>query len=1350
MLWQVSYAALQLCGLSKPSLSSHPNVGVFAGAAVAEFSSLPPRITASGALQLPGPYTATGAAGSIISNRISYVLGLEGPSMSIDTACSSALVAADVACHNLNTACCSIGVTVSLNTLLSPGGFVVTCQAHMLSPQGHCKTFDASANGYVRAEGCCAMVLQSISEHELTPKLCSTSINQDGRTANLTSPNGLAQQQVISRALQRAEVKASSMSVLSSHGTGTSLGDPIEVAAQCAVLGKHQHMPSPLATAADKSNVGHLEVGAGMVGLLKLMLILQQSLVAPNLHLQKLNPYLDIDGYAATFASGLGSLTTHNRNESLAGGVSSFGFGGTNGHAVLAEPGKQQIEQQLKPVSAVRYAPRAFPWWNKQPNELDVQLHASLSATEQPIVAWERQWPSATCAYLANHTVDQTPVVPSSCFVQLTCAALEDLPTLLLSDFVVQTVLFLDDCDGDAPIMKLVTLPGTVKTISISSYNSNYGKWLSCASTTVGTAQSFPETTVCEPTLQDDVLDTSEFYGTIGNENKKDFRSVVAISLTHNPTLIDSGMLTSRIAFDDMRSDTVSTDEQAWLRSVAWMDACGQAAVLTQDLYYHPFLLFTNIDTCQLPIGANLATRTCATFRTSNSIVLQAQHEDSLQQLGHIHFRDLHMMKPGTLQRKCVLQHMYQTAWTCLANDDIVPQSEHKSKFLALSGHDASLLVTALIASCSLFHSTTLGEVNSTLQGESDICILASYPSKASLMSTGNALALLQLALVTSCIQAKVWLIPYKNTAISDRIAPAFATLSGLAKVAKTELQDRLQCIAVDVSPLPSCQITLACTIMQASAFRPEPELSVQSGRIEILQLQSYAPVINSWSAHLQVDESELFQLFATGGTGAIGLLVANWYLRHGSKQLVLLSRSGKIANGTSWDPLSNIDCTGFVRVVQCNAADVQALMSMSDLRSACPNRSLVHASGVLADSLLINQSQKGLHHVWAPKAHTAWYLHSLWNSSIQSFLSFSSVSAMTGGGGQANYAAANSYLDGLSRLRHAEGLAAVSIQWGAWAGAGMAANADILSHVDQQGSGTVSPEYGVRAVEMVLFNAGLPVVAMVPLRWPVLTESLGQDVPSFLQQLAAPYMSEKAPQADTELTVEYSNPFIESLRCCQPKQQLEMLEVMLLELVTDVSQIEVLVDEPLMEAGLDSLAAIELRNQLSLSVGGIPLPAGVLFDHPTVAQLVQHLHALIFQRASTSDLSVCRAVSPADTSEQSPLEIVGSCCLLPGSSDSVLKLWTFLSQAANPMTGVPSGRWSESQFAQDSEEAALGNKCYVQSAGYVNGLECFDNSFFRVSPMEAVQMDPQQHNLLEVIATDKLDRQLTGLLFDR
>ena len=89
MLWQVSYAALQLCGLSKPSLSSHPNVGVFAGAAVAEFSSLPPRITASGALQLPGPYTATGAAGSIISNRISYVLGLEGPSMSIDTACSS-------------------------------------------------------------------------------------------------------------------------------------------------------------------------------------------------------------------------------------------------------------------------------------------------------------------------------------------------------------------------------------------------------------------------------------------------------------------------------------------------------------------------------------------------------------------------------------------------------------------------------------------------------------------------------------------------------------------------------------------------------------------------------------------------------------------------------------------------------------------------------------------------------------------------------------------------------------------------------------------------------------------------------------------------------------------------------------------------------------------------------------------------------------------------------------------------------------------------------------------------------------------------------------------------------------
>ena len=343
----------------------------------------------------PGAYTATGRSAAIASNRLSYVHGLEGPSMSVDTACSSALVALDVACHSLQTSACTLAVTAGVNVLLSPDGFVATCKAHMLSPEGRCKTFDASADGYSRAEGCCAIALQSkLTQVEEALGKCiinSPAINQDGRTANLTSPNGPAQQRVISRAIHLARASACDVAFVDAHGTGTALGDPIEVSAHRSVFANSRSLSAPLLAGAAKSLMGHLEAGAGMVGLLKVILSQHSLLSFPNLHLKKLNSHISAVDYSVLFPTQLSSMELVSTRLSV--GVSSFGFGGTNSHVLVTPLARQRCS--LGTLMVVHYKHTPLVWQNAQ---VVVDCHPELAIADVGIMAMEYYAPSLSCA----------------------------------------------------------------------------------------------------------------------------------------------------------------------------------------------------------------------------------------------------------------------------------------------------------------------------------------------------------------------------------------------------------------------------------------------------------------------------------------------------------------------------------------------------------------------------------------------------------------------------------------------------------------------------------------------------------------------------------------------------------------------------------------------------------------------------------------------------------------------------------------------------------------------------------------------------------------------------------------
>ena len=329
-LLEVSWEALEHAGLNPESLQK-TRTGVFVGIGPVDYllhahKEIPSYETDT--------YLGTGTDNSVASGRLSYFLGLNGPCLAVDTACSSALVAVHLAVMSLRNGECSLALAGGVNALLSPNIFISQCQAKMLSTDGRCKTFDASANGYVRSEGCGVVVLKRLSDavadgDNIYALIRGSAVNQDGRTNGLTAPNGLSQQAVIRQALKNGRVNPVEVSYVETHGSGTPLGDPIEVNALGNVYDDERSVPLMIGTV--KTNMGHLEAAAGMAGLIKTVLALQHGQIPPNLHFSTPNPHIPWDELPVTVPTERTPWPTEKR---LAG-VSSFGFSGTNAHVVL-------------------------------------------------------------------------------------------------------------------------------------------------------------------------------------------------------------------------------------------------------------------------------------------------------------------------------------------------------------------------------------------------------------------------------------------------------------------------------------------------------------------------------------------------------------------------------------------------------------------------------------------------------------------------------------------------------------------------------------------------------------------------------------------------------------------------------------------------------------------------------------------------------------------------------------------------------------------------------------------------------------------------------------------------------
>ncbi len=561
-----------------------------------------------------------------------------------------------------------------------------------------------------------------------------------------------------------------------------------------------------------------------------------------------------------------------------------------------------------------------------------------------------------------------------------------------------------------------------------------------------------------------------------------------------------------------------------------------------------------------------------------------------------------------------------------------------------------------------------------------------------------------------------------------EPVRPAAATLCGLGAVVRTELPE-LRCRLIDLPVGARCDDHRLVSEICSDAA--DAVVALRGRHRYTMRMQPS----DEFAAAPQLDRGGAYLI--TGGRGALGSTAARILAEAGAGMVVLAGRSAP--GPEDEQEMARIAASG--ADVETAVADVEDREALSRLlarfgRELPRLAGVVHCAGVLDDALLIEQTPSHIDRVFAGKVAGAWHLHELTaDRSLDLFVLFSSVSAVVGTAGQGNYAAANAYLDGLARLRAAQGLTAVSIAWGPWAGTGMAAELSDTARRAwaRHGVAELAAEDGVRALRSLLSAEGVVAV------FPSVT-----DVPAEQEAI------NQGDSQDVRIT----------------REPAELLDLVRTHAMTALGRTTAVSDRtPLRELGLDSMMAVELRNALSADLG-VRLPATLLFDHPTVAAVSEEIARLDAKSApgrtgreqaaqrpttrtseqltppvyppelpvtpSTPNVAQLTAgeIGAAADDYADAIAIIGMGCRYPGGVRGPADLWHLLTTETDAVTEVPAQRWDVNAVFDPDPDAE--GKTYTRWGGFVDGVEDFDAGFFDISVGEARMLDPQQRLLLE------------------
>ncbi|MER6074408.1 type I polyketide synthase [Streptomyces sp. NPDC001817] len=590
--------------------------------------------------------------------------------------------------------------------------------------------------------------------------------------------------------------------------------------------------------------------------------------------------------------------------------------------------------------------------------------------------------------------------------------------------------------------------------------------------------------------------------------------------------------------------------------------------------------------------------------------------------------------------------------------------------------------------------------------------------------TTAEVLDRLRAHLAADDTESRLVVITRGAVAVSDTdtVDLAQAPVWGLVRAAQAEQPGRF--VLLDVTGTEPAAAEVA-----AAAASGEPELALREGRFRAPRL---VPADPAQPTELPWDGSG--SVLVTGGTGGLGALVARHLVtEHGVRHLILAGRRGPEAPGAAElrDELAGLGAE--VTLAACDVSDRQALAGLlAGIPDAHPLTGIVHTAGVVDDGLVTSLTPERLDTVLRPKADAAWHLHDLTRDlGLKAFVLYSSTAGYLDGAGQANYAAANVFLDALAQHRRAQGLAATSLAWGLWTGdRGMGAQLDraALQRIARLGLEPLGPDDN-----LALLDAALSVdrAVQIPVRVDRhALETRTDGVPPLLSRLA------RTPVRRTAAAGEQGAPVAEglahSLAGLSDAERAEaLLELVRAQIAAVLGHDSAAAVEPgraFSETGFDSLAAVELRNQLKAATG-LRLPATLIFDYPNPKALAAHLASRLTGDGTAPART--QAATGAAAHDDEPIAIVAMSCRYPGGVETPEDLWRLVAEGRDAVTAWPTDRgWDQSLY---DPEPGVSGRSSSNEGGFLHSAADFDPEPFGISPREALGMDPQQRLLLEI-----------------
>ncbi|MFF2965063.1 SDR family NAD(P)-dependent oxidoreductase, partial [Streptomyces sp. NPDC057963] len=519
--------------------------------------------------------------------------------------------------------------------------------------------------------------------------------------------------------------------------------------------------------------------------------------------------------------------------------------------------------------------------------------------------------------------------------------------------------------------------------------------------------------------------------------------------------------------------------------------------------------------------------------------------------------------------------------------------------------------------------------------------------------------------------------------------------------------------------------------LFASGALRPLPVTSWEVGRaVEAFRFLGQAKHVGKVVLTMPPAPTSQGTVLITGATGAIGRIVARRYVtEYGARNLLLVSRSGPAAEGAAELEAELTALGATVTITACDTSDRASLAALlAEIPVGQPLSAVVHAAGVIDDGVLTSLTAEQIATVLRPKIDAAWHLHELTlDHAPAEFVLFSSVAGVIGNPGQANYAAANSFLDALAQYRHAQGLPAHSIAWGVWDTSDGMAEAHARRRADRSGIQPLPVEAGGELIDG-LRTLGRPFVMAARLDQAALRDrAAAGNLPSILSGLVRT-TTRRTVGADTGDSA-LGRRLAQLSTADGDQLLLDLVRSEVAAVLGHATPDGIEPTRPFGEIGLDSLTAVELRNRLNTATG-VRLPATLVFDYPTPAALVPFLRGEL--GTESADHSIPAAVSVGSSVEgEEPIAIVGMACRYPGGVGSPEDLWRLVAEGTDAIGDFPVNRGWRTEGLYDPDPDVVGTT-YARGGGFLHDADEFDPAFFGLSPREALATDPQQRLLLE------------------